>query len=248
MKKLLAAILLALCPSAAFSLTLSEIKTEIRLAVRDNPTNTTFRRYSNATIENYINEAQREIVNLTGLAIKTSSYILTRGVTYYSLPADLTNVEQVYFAGTGNNTSVLQAQSQRSLFEKNPAWERNSGSPSYYWVSNSTNPNQTTTPLKISYIPIPTASSTGTVTIWYYSIVEDLSADTHVPFDKRLNLYPFHMALAYQVITRIKLREGKLEEATSYNNFYLNSVSIMKQRLGEMPDYNPGIGIPGVNR
>lgn len=234
-------------PAFAHALTLSDLRTEVRLAVRDNPSDSTFRRYSDATLLNYLNEAQRDMVNMTSLAERTTAYILTAGVTYYTLPTDLTSIKQLYFTRS-NDTIQLEQRLQKSLYDKTPNWDRNSGTPSSYWVSGATSPSQSSTDLRISYFPVPTRLSTGTVTIWYNAIVSDMSSDSDAPFDNRRHLYTYHIGLAYHTVMRIKLREGKADEAASYNALYLNTVEVMRRRVTEMPDYTPGIAVPGVNR
>ena len=231
------------------ALTVSEIKTEIRRAVSDNPSNSSFQRYSDAFLLSLINEAQREITILGDLADRTTAYVLTPRTTYYSLPADLISIKQVYFADKSNQLSELDELSQKSLYDKNPAWERNSGQPNSYWVSQATNPrSQNSAPLRISYIPIPTHLSTGTVTVWYSYIMPDLAADGDVPFDNRRNLYLYHYAFVYYAVMRIKIIENKPTEAAAYQQFYSASLTFMKGKIGERPNYSPSIAIPGVNR
>jgi hypothetical protein len=250
MKNLLNRILLVcaglLIPANLYSLTLSDIRTEIRIAVKDNPTSSTFYRYTDTNLNNFINEAQREMVNRTWLSQRVTSYILTSGVTYYNLPTDYIVAQQVYFTDKSGSTQDLDEIAQKTLYDFNPAWERDSGQPESYWISHATTPqNQQSAPLRISYIPIPTKTSTGTVTIWYNNIVPNLSSDSHVPFQNRRHLYPYHQALAYHVIYRIKLREVKVDQAGLYQTLYENILQTMKQRLGEMPNYRPGAAIPG---
>ena len=233
--------------SLAYALTLSDIRTEIRKAVHDNPSDTARRRYSDTDLLNLANQGQRETVNLTGLAEKTTAYVLSRNATYYFLPTDLLYIQQVYFTDKTGQTIELEELAQRSLYDQNPNWERNTGSPSSYWVSNSTLPqNQTSARLRISYIPIPTQTSTGTVLIWYTSTVADLSADADVPWDNRVHLTAYHYALVYYVVFRIKVIESKADEAGAYQTLYANSVALMKSNLGMMPNYNPGANIPST--
>jgi len=248
-KKLLLAAFFLFSASFSHALNLSEIRTQVRIAIRDNPADTSRYRYSNTVLNDLINEGQRQVVNLTHLSQETTSYILTAGVTYYNLPPDLTVVQQVIFYGTNqSNIYQLEQKSLRSLFDKNPTWERIPGSPNSYLITESSRTAQTSAPLRISYFPVPTRLSTGAVVIWYSSIMDDLSADSDVPFENRSNIYPHHQTLVYYAIMRIKLREGKVDEMNAYGALFADSISIMRTRLGEMPDYTPGIAIPGVNR
>jgi len=194
-----------------------------------------------------VNEAQREITIVGDLAQKTTVYVLTPRTTYYNLPSETIGIKQVYFADKSNQLLELTEKSQKSLYDNNPGWERNPGSPNSYWISQATNPqNQALAPLRISYIPIPTSLSTGTVTIWYSYLMPDLDLDSDVPFENRRNLYAYHYALVYYVVMRIKLIENKTTEASAYQGLYATSISTMKGKLGEMPNYTPGSSIPRI--
>lgn len=227
-----------------YALTLSEIRTEIRRQMRDNITSR--QRYSDAFLNDYINESQRAIVNATWLSDRTTEYILTPNTSYYDLPVDLLTVTQIYFKNTRGQTIKLEATSQRRLYDKNPDWERQKSTPFEYWISNATSPVATagsTSTLKISYIPIPNSQSTGTVTIWYINNVADLSEDDDVAFENRRHLYPYHILLSYHATARLKLLERKLDESTAYFNLYTAGLAEMKKRLGEMPDYTPSMSV-----
>lgn len=227
---------------SVYALTLANLKTEVRRNLRD--TDPIIQRYTDAVLLDYINEAQKEVVNATWLAEKTTSYQLTALTTYYVLPQDFLAPKQVYFRSGIQTPIVLQQDSQRGLYGKYPNWERltTGSTPVEYWISNATSPSQSgVSPLNISYIPIPTNTSTGTVTVWYYNLVADLSADTDIPFENRRFLYPYHMALAYHATYRIKLTERKDDEAQLYFQMFKTYIDEIKNRLGLMPDYSPGV-------
>lgn len=229
------------------ALALSDLRTEIRTEINDDPTDTARRAYSDAVLLRYLNEAQKEIVNFTWLCERATSYVLSPGTTYYPLPTNLIAVHQIYFY-VGGVTTELEEKSQKGLYDDSPSWETQSGQPSDYWISSSSNPaSQVSAPLFISYIPIPTSQSTGTVTIWFYNMPTDLSADADVPFDNRRNLYLYHMALAYHVISRIKQMQGQTE-AQDYNSRYERVMGILKENLGKMPNYSPSFSIPSIKR
>ena len=226
------------------ALTLSDIRTEIRTEINDNPTDTGRRTYTDAVLLKYINEAQKEIVNLTWLCERATSYALTGQTTYYALPTDLIAVHQVYFRDSAGSLTELDEKSQKGLYDTLPDWEKDSGQPLYYWVSSSSNPaSQASAPSFISYIPILPRTSTGTATVWYYNQPADLSSDSHTPFENRRNLYSYHLALAYHSISRIKQLEGRREESQDYNARYEKAILILKDRLGRMPNYFGGLGV-----
>ncbi len=249
-KSLLFGVLLAFAlPWTGNALTLSELRTEIRRATDDNPSNASFRRYSDTFLLSLLNEAQKEVVLLTDLSDKTTAYRLSPRTTYYALPSDFTAAKQVYFTDKSGSLLKLEEKAQRSLYDTNPNWDRQTGTPISYWISQSTAPqNGQPSPLQISYIPIPTQLSTGTVTIWYSYIMPALANDSDVPFDNRSNLASYHYTLVYYVVMRLKLLENKTGEATAYQQLYQNGLAIIKGTAGAMPNYRPGINIPGVTR
>ena len=250
MKRILLAIsLLILWLAPAQALTLSDVRTQVRIAVRDNPSDSSRRRYSDTVLLDYINEAQREVSNATWLCLKSTTYVLSPMTTYYTLPTDLLAIDQVYFTNRSGNLRELEEKSQRGLYDSNPAWSTSRGEPIEYWVSATTNPSPgASAPLYISYVPIPTSASTGTIVMWYLNQPADLSADSDVPFENRRHLYPYHMCLAYHVITKIKILEGWGEEAITYQTLYVNSVNLMKENLGKAPNYTPGMRTGSTSR
>lgn len=219
--------------------TLSQIRTEIRRNLRD--TDSSRQRYTDAVLLDFINEAQREVVNATWLGEKTSSYILSPLTTFYSLPTDLIVITNVDFKDRGNTTLPLQEMTLRGLNARNPDWRRTQGTPLEYYVDKATTSSQ----LQISYIPIPTSQSTGTVTIRYYYQVPDLSSDSDVPFDSKRHLYTYHQAIVYHATMRIKMIERRIDEANFYATLYNNYLAIIRNRLGDLPNYNPSVGVTG---
>lgn len=246
MKKIILALAFFLPASGVHALTVSQLNTEIRIAIRDNPTDTARQRYSDSTILNFMNEAQRDFVNNTWLSEKTTQYALAPQTTYYSLPQDVLAISQVYFTNTSNQLIELEEFLQKSLYDTYPSWDRSAGSPVEYWVSQATSAEPANAyPMRISYIPIPTRTSTGTVTVWYFSKINDLVNTADVPFDGRTQLRQYDMAIAYHVIMRIKVIEGKADEAQVYQSFYQNYVNVAKSNLGKAPNYSPSMGIGG---
>ena len=225
----------------SFALTLSNIRTHVRRSIKDNYTDTTRHRYTDAIILDYVNEAQKEVNNALWLGYKTTSYVLSPLTTYYNLPTDLTVVNLVYFTNIQRQTIILNEKTQRPLYEKDPSWDLTSGSPIQYWISYTTLPaNQTRINQRITYMPIPTRTSTGTITVWYFYQFPDLANDSDVPFDNLSLLYSYHIVLAYYAIARISEIENKAETATIYNTLYSRTIQLMKEQLGKMPGYSPG--------
>lgn len=228
------------------ALTLSQVRSEIRRTVRDTSSTPEDQRYSDEVLLSYINEAQREIVNLSMLSEKATTYVLTPRTTYYALPNDVITVTQVKFRGIRDTQTLeLNEVSRENLRQKSPNWESVNGTPVDYYVSQSTGSSaSSTSTLLISYIPIPTTNSTGTVTVWYYNQVDDLVSDSDVPFNGKRNVYPYHMALVYYVTYRLKAIEGRADEAEFYLGLFNNQVAMMVANLGKLPNYRPSVNVP----
>lgn len=228
------------------ALTLSQIRTEVRRAIRDNPSDSTRYRYSDTVLLDMINEAQRDITNQTWLAEQVTSYVLTAGTSYYNLPLPLLDINQVYFRNTQGQTLEIEAISQKAMYDQASDWQQEAGTPVQYFISMATSPTTTNASTKrISYIPIPTRTSTGTIEMWYSFQVDDLANDSDIPFNGLRHLMTYHMALAYHAISRIKDIEGKTAEAESYDKRYQRAVAILIDRLGRQGNYTPGSAVGG---
>ena len=224
----------------AKALVLSDIETEIRVQIDDN-TSASRQRYSDTRLDSIINEAQKEIINVTWCLEKSTSIVISTMTAYYQLPTDLIAIQQggVRYTidastSTNDDITVLPETSRTKIYQDNPEWASETGEPTSYWIRQDTN-----TVLWLAVSPTPTTSSTGTLTMTYYCQGTDLSSDSDVPFLGYNFLYPYHIALAYYTTARIKLIEGEVAEAQAYMQLYQNVIVVMKDRLGQMPNYSP---------
>ena len=221
----------------SFALTLSDIETQIRRNVRD--TAASGNRYSDAILDDWINEAQREIVNMTWSVSASTNIALVAGTTYYSIPDDFITPYLVLFTETGEDTIQMKERLEGSLYDDNPSFENtSSGSPTEYFLRQSLSGGNN---LQIGFIQVPTSSSTGTVRVDYFAYADDLSSDSDVPFGGLLHLKPYHYSLVNHVTAKIKALEGKTNEADFYRQEFEKGISIMDQRLKEAPNYRPGV-------
>lgn len=225
------------------ALTVSEIYTEVRRYVNDNASSSARYKYSDAALNSFINTAQQEIVNATWLSQNTSSYILTPNTTFYSLPSNMIAIAKVEFQDVGGNILELKESTLKKLYGQNPEWKSNRGAPVEYYVSEANISSPSLTGLNISYLPIPTNTSTGTVTIQYYNQVVDISTGTDIPFDSKNHLIPYHNTIVYNVVSRIKLLEMKTSEAQFYDQLYGRELIMMRDRIHSKPNYNPSISV-----
>jgi hypothetical protein len=221
--------------SVSFARTLAELRNDLRININD--TRSDRYRYSNATLNQLINDAQNVVVNATWLSLKTTSYVLSRGTTYYSLPADYLAAQQVDFSNASGNIN-LEEQSLKALANYNINWRTQGGKPAYYYVDASSSSSN----LIVSFIPIPNSTtSTGTVTMQYFSSISSMTDDSDLPFDGKKNLETYDDVIVFYATIRIKGIERKFDDANFYTTLYTAMLSDMRSRLGMMPNYKPGI-------
>jgi len=227
-----------LIPNLGWALTLSDIQADVRRHVNDIADPKV--RYTNNYVNDIANEIQREVVNQTWCLQTSHVVTLVSGTTYYDLPSNLIAIIQVDFRDSSGRVAELKETSERSLKQENPDFERQGGKPSEYLVRYSTAQGVS---MQIGFTPTPNnAASTGTVRIQYYNQATDMSAAASIPFDSYQFLYPYHYVITYGVVARIKAIEGDSAGATYYQQLYQNGLTIMNNRLGEMPNYVPGTG------
>ena len=232
---LLASFLLAGCLSHA--LTLSDIQTAVRRNMRDTATDSTLQRYSDAILLDYINEEQKQLVNLTWCVEASTSYVLVAGTVYYDLPTDWLAISYVTFTDTSNNVVWLEEWSERKMYQQDASFEANStGEPVKYFTR-----SPTTTAPQIAYVPIPTSASTGTVTVAYISQATDLASASDVPFNGFTSLYPYHYSIVHGVTARLKAVEGLTDEAKYYSDQLGIYVATMKEKYKNRPNYSPSL-------
>jgi hypothetical protein len=239
MKKLIVFAAAILAAQFAHALTLSEIETNVRRHVDDTASSSSLQRYSDTIIDAVVNEAQREVVNQTWCVSSSTGYSLTAGVTYYALPTDFIATKNVIFQDRSNNVYVLKQVLPRTYLGQNPNYEKSSSggqSPTNYQIRDSTSGAATQ---EISYIPVPTTSSTGTVRVDYYKRADDLSSDSDVPFDGDYSLYSYHDLIVYYTASRLFLMEGNVNAAAVYSQLYQSGLALMKEKFGVNPDYVP---------
>lgn len=217
-----------------YCLTLSDLETEIRVTIDDNG-EVGRQAYPDSVLDDYLNEAQRDVVSQTWCMQKSYDISLSSGTTFYALPTDTISILHVRYKNASNQTSVLEQLPLKKLYETNPSWSNTGGSIQNYTIDQ----GSTTDQLQMGFYKPPTTSSTGTVTVFYTYQAQDMSNDTDVPFDGFYHLYPYHMTLVYHVVARIALKEGDAAGAQSYLSFYSAGISTMRENLGRMPDYNP---------
>lgn len=235
---LVALLLLGICVPS-WALTLGDIKVQVRRHISDKADPKI--KVTDAEIIAYVNEGQRDMVNRSWCLQKTYSQSLSARTTYYSLPTDLLAIQEFNFmeSATGRKRA-LEEKSERSMYQDNPDFERQTGPPFYYFVRYST---YGATQLEYGVNPVPsTGTALGTVLIKYYDQAPDLAVSADIPLAGFRHLYPYHTALIYYAVSRIKMTHGDGGGADAYEKMYEGVVALMMDRLGRMPNYNPSFG------
>lgn len=228
-RKLLTLLFAGIClvggPTLSLALDLSGVRTAVRRNVRDTASSSSLRRYSDATLLAYINEAQRSVINDTWASSDSSTQTITAGATYYSIPTEALVVWRV----TLDSAQLVQLDlKQLDADNNNSAWLTTAGtSPTGYFIDRS---NRT----QLGVTPIP-SSSGSVLKIFYWQLVPDLSSDSDIPFDSDVRLYSYHDLLVYHATYRILLSENRVQEADIYKDLYNGGVELMNMNVGHKP-------------
>lgn len=184
-------------------------------------------RYTDARILVWLNEGQRMAVSDAKPIIKSASFELVVGATYYSLPTDFLQVYRVTL-----DNDVLDETTPEAL-DRQDRWQETGAEPTHYfihWASRT----------KMGVYPWPeSVSSTGTVRYEYYAQVTDLSAAGDVPFNSITELAPYHDALAYYAAARMTALDGRTDLAVLYMAEYRAGVERMGREARMRPVYRP---------
>lgn len=227
---------LLLMAGAVSALTLDDIESRIRINVRDTATDTSLQRYSDATLDGLINDGQRDVVNQTWCLDEIYSFSLVSGTSYYALPTDLIAIKFVQYVDISTNTTFLVEKNERSFIQGHPDWGKQYGKPVEYFVRGK--PGSTT--YEMGMYPYPNAAAyLGTVTVDYYKQATDMTGGSDVPFDSLSAMVPYHDSLIYYATTRIKIIEGRIDEATMYGQLYNNMVQTINTKFGAKPNWTP---------
>lgn len=229
MKKLLfLGLFLISIPASA--LTLSEIRDEARLRVKDGGTSSP--RFTDAEIDALSNEAQRDIINMTWMVQKSTDFVLVSGTTYYDVPEDLIEISRL----TWKNRNLYEVTLVKldSDFNNSP-WLNSGGVPQYYY-------QDTANYGRIGIYPFPNSTAaTGTVVMNYYARVADMSADSDEPFNGSDRYTSYHYLIIYYVCYRIHLLEGEVNQAAVYRQEYEARLEKARNTIGSRPAYIPGL-------
>lgn len=219
--------------TSAQALTLSDLRTNSRVLISDSGTATSRFRFTNAQVNEFIAECEREVVAQTFPLIVSRSIELTVGTTYYSLPNSFLAVKRVTW-----RNRVITEKSPVAL-DQTKEWETISGTPQNYFITFASR-------TLIGIYPFPADStSTGTVKVEFYAQADGVSADADVPFNNVREFYPLHYILAYCAATRMAAIDGQVNLVPLYQQIYVQGLSRFASVALSRPSNNPSI-TPGI--
>jgi hypothetical protein len=231
-KSLAVALLLVSLPSLVVGLQLSNIKSSVRLRIRDTTSDTAKQQYSDSSLVAVINEGQRHIVNTTWLLSATTTFGLVSGVREYPLPSDLLVINRV----TLSNKPLTEVTMQ-GLDADYSNWSVASSTPTMYYINRAVS----TTSINIGFYALPSTRSVNSCVVYYTQTAPDLVNDTDVPFKGRLEFYQYHDLLIEYTAGMLWLMQGMPEFAKSYLELYYQKLDNMKKNFGNMPNFNPSM-------
>lgn len=230
MRKIKLFLLTLFIGSSLHALTLSDLRTNTRVLTKD--TYTSRQRFTDAQYNEFLNEAQADVLNNTWAVSKSSSISLVSGTTCYTIPTDLIAISRITLENKNlDETSLIKLDGDNG----NSNWLLSAGLPQNYYQD----PTRTD---QICMYPFPnTSASTGTLRVQYYSRGTDMSSDSDIPFNSEYRFFIYHRILEYYAAFRVYLLEGEQDKATLYRQEYEARLQLMIQSIGKKPNYLPGV-------
>ena len=111
-------------------------------------------------------------------------------------------------------------------------WGVSQGQPQDYFID-------ATTQTRLGLVPWPTVSSTGTLTVTYYSQADDLVNGADIPFNNYRKFHAFHYLLTLYAAYRGWMIYGDISIAKFYYEEYSLGVERMRGLINFGPNFNP---------
>jgi len=224
--------------AAPSSLTLSQLRTHVRFAVKDS--NSDRQRYTDTELDFLINEGHRQLFKLTwpsmnGLEIAAN---LVANTTSYTITDEYMQISQCDYEGKD-----LIETTYKALNAKFPHsdWQGDSqGEPTHFYRR----PGPRETLLHV--FPAPDSASTGTLRCFAYITANTLVNDSDTPFSARDQWATFTDGIIYYPCYRVFVREGQIEKAKEYLRLWQQTIAIVQGFTGVNPTgqalgYRPGL-------
>jgi hypothetical protein len=160
----------------------SEIKTRVKRQFGDESSV----QLTDADIIRWINDAQREIARTNDEVLETiATTAVSAGTADYALPSDLLRLRSVRFGNRKIEGLSLQEANDKIVNYENPA-SYQQGTPQYFWIYAN----------RITLYPVPAASDSDDLKLYYTRLPTDVSIDADIP-DLHLK---YHLAIVQYVL------------------------------------------------
>lgn len=216
--------------SVASALTLSEIRDQVRIRIKDSYADR--ERYSDEQLNSFINESHRDVVNAAWPILKRSTIALVTDQCYYEIPEDVIDISHILITPT---YVPLSEDSFEGMDSKSPGWFLATGRPSKY-VQDDATPQY----IRVHPCPNSVVTSTGNLIVYYFSQANVLSSDSDIPFNNQDRYLPYNDTLTLLTCYKIFLLEGELQKAQFCLQEYESRVSLMRDRIRSKPNFMPG--------
>lgn len=216
----------------AMSMTRGEIISQLRLMLRDN--DATNRRWTDNQLIERINMAELAFVKRSR-SVKDTYYITTTSSTAeYTLPTDWISSDRVCYAilpltTTTTNYKLLEYYTFDSMDAKQPGWENSDRSyPSRYMYRDD----------KVILWPPPSTTYSGTdfLKIEYSVRPSTMTSDSDIPFNEKVNLYIYHEAILWNVLSLCYSDTGQKELELYYYEKFKAEIETAKDEINNRPD------------
>lgn len=209
--------------------TLSDIRDLVRNRVDDPSTSYGDPRYTNALINEFINEGQRDVTINTNCLWSSCTGFTVADQAEYDLLTNIWAIDRVVW----NDDYILGPKDIYEMDADNASWFDTdaSSSTAYYWYRGM--------PDKIYFFPTP-ENSTGTLKIWYIKLPENMTSDSDEIFDSNAKLEAFKESLVHYATYRIFFLEGDPRSQTAWQE-YNAYLGVIKKTWDIQPNYKPSL-------
>lgn len=173
---------------ALADLTLANIRTRIRDRLIEQDTNT----FTNAMLNQLINEGQEEFVRKTKCLKSRADTPSVDGAPEYQLPTDFLDMHEVHYGDGANEKEIFYADRQTLRDNFSVTWWRLEGTPQWYHVRDDL----------ITLVPMPGTNGIQ-IRVWYFQRPDLLVNDS----DKPMIPDEYQRALIYYALKETALSD-----------------------------------------
>jgi hypothetical protein len=182
-----------------------DLRNEIRRLLLD--TDTTNPRWSDTIINDRIDLSHDRIACLTKCIESRITDGIDLGVSEYALPSYFLEIKNVQILGNGSTEWIaIDKITEEELDNANHGWRNLPGEPQKFYQRRN----------NIGLYPEPDYTQTNSLRIDIYRRPDAFTSDTDIPFEGVTSLYPFHMAIAYDVARMCSLDDVNVNKITVF--------------------------------